>query len=46
MSMATAVFVGMGAVVSYGLCALLLAVLGSNKRHHRSARATTGGHKV
>lgn len=45
MSMATAVFVGMGAVVSYGLCALLLAALGAKKRHHGSARAT-GGHKA
>ncbi len=45
MSMATAVFVGMGAVVSYGLGALLLAALGAKKRHHELGRATDG-HKV
>lgn len=44
MSMTAAAFIGMGAVVGYGLGALLLAALGSKKRHDRSARASTGRH--
>lgn len=42
MSMTTAVFVGMGSVVVYGLSALLFAVLASNKRHHE--RRAADGH--
>jgi len=42
MSMTTAVFAGMGAVVVYGLSAVLLAVLGSKKRHGKAVRTASG----
>ena len=45
MSMTTAVFLGMGSVVGYGLGALLVAVLVSKKRHHGPA-APAGVHKA
>ncbi|MHB8254980.1 MAG: hypothetical protein ACYDEV_15110 [Acidiferrobacter sp.] len=44
MSMTMAVFVGMGAVVAYGVGALVLAAIGSKKRH-RDVR-TVDGHNT
>ncbi|MDA8190226.1 MAG: hypothetical protein M0Z68_01820 [Gammaproteobacteria bacterium] len=44
MSMVTAVFAGMGAVVFYGLGVVFLAAWGSKKRHRKRARTAGGSH--